>query len=96
MSPASTSVVESVPTAVPTGEFSGTAFGESVMSVGASLTATPVMVFVPLTHRLPSVTLVPIVKVPSKFGAGVKVSAARSVLTLAMPPLADQTPVTAL
>ena len=89
-------MVESVPTTVPAAAFSGTACGESVMSVGASLTASPVMVFEPLTHRLPSVTLVPIVKVPLKFGAGVNASAARSVLTFAMAPLADQTPVTAL
>ena len=38
MSPASTLVVERVPTAVPTDAFSVTLVDEAVMSVGASLT----------------------------------------------------------
>ena len=60
------------------------------------MTAMPVMALLPLTDRLPSLTLVAIVKLLLKFSVGVKVSPASSVLTSAIAPLAVQTPVPAL
>ena len=55
------------------------------------------MDFVPVTAAAtPSLTLVAIVKLLLKFAAGVNVNAASNVLTSAMAPLADQTPVPAL
>ena len=63
--------------------------------MGASLTATPVVALLPLTLRLPSLTLVAIVKLALKFSVGVKVNPASSALTSARAPLAVQTPVPA-
>ena len=54
MSPASTSVVESLPTAVPAGEFSGTVFAERAMSAGASLTSATAIVSVFSAYRPPA------------------------------------------
>jgi hypothetical protein len=67
------------------------------LSAGALLTAVPVIDFVPVTAAAtPSLTLVAMVTLLLKFAAGVNVNAASNVLTLAMAPLADQTPVPAL
>ena len=66
------------------------------VSTGTSLTAVPVIDFVPVTDRLPSLMLVAIVKLLLKFAAGVNVSPASSVFTSAIAPLAVQTPVRAL
>ena len=69
----------------------------AVLSAGALLTAMPVIDFVPVTAAAtPSLTLVAMVKLLLKFAAGVNVNAASNVLTSAMAPLADQTPVPAL
>ena len=64
--------------------------------MGASLTAVPVIALLPVTLRLPSLTLVVMVKLLLKLTVGVKVNAASSALTSAVAPLALHTPVPAL
>ena len=57
----------------------------------------PVNALLPvIAGATPSLTLVAIVKLPLKFGAGVKVTPASSALTSAIAPEAVQTPVPAL
>ena len=67
-----------------------------MVAVGASLTAVPVIALLPVTARLPSLTLVAIVKLLLKLAVGVKVNAASSALTSAVAPLALHTPLPAL
>ena len=63
------------------------------MAVGASLTAVPVKLLLPvMAAATPSVTLVAMVKLALKFSVGVKVNPASSVFTLAIAPLAVHTP----
>ena len=63
------------------------------VAVGASFTAVPVIVLLPVTAAAtPSLTLVAIVKLALKLSAGVKVSPASNVLTSAIAPLALHTP----
>ncbi len=70
---------------------------KALATVGASLTATPLKLLLPVTGAAtPSDTLVATVKLPLKLSAGVKVSAANRVLRLVMAPLAVHTPVAAL
>src|SRR5436190_2145264 len=68
---------------------------EPLDATGASLTGTPVMALVPVIGAAtPSLTLVSIVKLLLKFGAGLNVTPASRVLTSARAPLAVQTPFT--
>ena len=68
-----------------------------LVSVGKSLTAMPLTVLIPITAgATPSETLVAIVKLLLKLALGVKVTPASKVFTLAVAPLAVQTPVLAL
>ena len=63
------------------------------VAVGASFTAVPVIVLLPVTGAAtPSLTLVAIVKLLLKFAAGVNVSPASNVFTFARAPLALHTP----
>src|SRR5256885_2318476 len=63
------------------------------VGAGASLTAIPVMLLLPVALSEPSLTLVAMVKLLLKLAAGTKVMPASRVLTSAMAPEAVHTPV---